>query len=241
VTDALGQVKTYSYARDDPNNVTATTFTYDTYARVRTFTDSEGWTVTYDYDAADRVTKVTYPDGTAETYSYDKLDLAAYQDRQYRVWTYSHDANRRLTAVVDPSGQQTQFAYDNDGRLASLTDPRSNVTSWTYDVQGRLTGKQFARRRQRGDDVVPVVRAGHLPGAERLQLGDPQLLRRGRVRTRYSSADPLLRHRPDRLGAAGVRHHKQRAGLWLRSVRPSVAGYGAADRLRLWRHVLQRR
>jgi YD repeat-containing protein len=59
------------------------------------------------------------------------------------VWTYSHDANRRLTAVVDPSGQQTQLGYDNDGRLASLTDPRSNVTSWTYDVQGRLVGKQF--------------------------------------------------------------------------------------------------
>jgi YD repeat-containing protein len=51
----------------------------------------EGWTVTYDYDAADRVTKVTYPDGTAETYTYDKLDLASYQDRQYRVWTYSHE------------------------------------------------------------------------------------------------------------------------------------------------------
>ena len=49
---------------------TAANYTYDAYARVRTFTDSEGWTVTYDYDAADRVTKVTYPDGTVETYTY---------------------------------------------------------------------------------------------------------------------------------------------------------------------------
>ncbi len=162
MTDALGQVKSYSYAKDDlltaiaytnalhttpnvsfayapyfprlvsmadgtgtkqytyvpigANNVTAASFTYDAFARVRTFTDSEGWTVIYDYDAADRVTKVTYPDGTFETYSYDRLDLASYQDRQYRVWTYSHDANRRLTAVVDPGGQQTQLGYDIDPR-----------------------------------------------------------------------------------------------------------------------------
>jgi YD repeat-containing protein len=38
------------------NNVTAASFTYDAFARIRTFTDSEGWTATYDYDAADRVT-----------------------------------------------------------------------------------------------------------------------------------------------------------------------------------------
>jgi YD repeat-containing protein len=43
-------------------------FTYGAFARVRTFTDSEGWTVTYDYDAADRVTKVTYPD-----WDHDKM------------------------------------------------------------------------------------------------------------------------------------------------------------------------
>jgi RHS repeat-associated protein len=150
VVNALGQTTKYQYDAShnlstviNANNVTAASFTYDAFARVRTFTDSEGWTVTYDYDAADRVTKVTYPDGTFETYTYDKLDLAAYQDRQYRVWTYSHDANRRLTATTDPAGKQTLFGYDRDGRLTSLTDPKTNVTSWTYDVQGRLTGKQY--------------------------------------------------------------------------------------------------
>ena len=56
--------------------------TYDAFARVRTFTDSESWTVTYDYDAADRVTKATYPDGTTEISTYNRLDLASFQDRK---------------------------------------------------------------------------------------------------------------------------------------------------------------
>ena len=81
---------------------------------------------------------------TIETYTYDKLDLASYQDRQQRVWTYAHDANRRLTSVTDPIGAQTQFGYNNDGKFTGLTDACTNVTQWTYDVQGRLTGKQYA-------------------------------------------------------------------------------------------------
>jgi YD repeat-containing protein len=125
------------------NSATDTSYTYDSFARVRTYTDSESWTVTYDYDAADRVTKVTYPDGTSETYTYDRLDLIAYRDRQDRAWSYAYDANRRLTAVTDPAGQQTQYGYDRDGRTASLTDPKTNVTSWTYDVRGRLSDKQY--------------------------------------------------------------------------------------------------
>jgi YD repeat-containing protein len=101
-------------------------------------------TLTYDYDAADRVAKITYPDGTADVYTYDKLDLASYTDREGRRWTYTHDADRRLTATTDPLGHQTSFAYSPNGELTSLTDPNSNVTQFTYDVEGRLTQKTYA-------------------------------------------------------------------------------------------------
>lgn len=63
--------------------------------------------------------KATYPDGTSETYAYDKLDLASYQDRLGRIWAYAHDANRRLTAVSDPTGRQTLFAYNGVNELTS--------------------------------------------------------------------------------------------------------------------------
>jgi RHS repeat-associated protein len=151
VTNPLGQTTTYQYnasgdltAIVNANNATAASFTYDAFDRVRTLTDSEGWTETFNYDAANRVTKIAYPDGTARAYTYDKLDLASYRDRLGRVWTYTHDANQRLTKVVDPFSHQTLYGYNGIDELTSLTDPNSNVTSWTYDVEGRLTQKTYA-------------------------------------------------------------------------------------------------
>jgi RHS repeat-associated protein len=151
VTNPLGEKTTYNYnATGDlisivnADDVTAASFTYDAYDRIRTYTDSEGWTATYDYDAADRVTKITYPDGTSDTYVYDKLDLASFTDREGRVWSYVHDADRRLTSINDPMGEQTQFGYNPDGEMTSLTDPKGNVTQWAYDVEGRLTQKTYA-------------------------------------------------------------------------------------------------
>jgi RHS repeat-associated protein len=64
-------------------------------------------------------------------------------DRQDRTWSYAYDANRRLTSVTDPRGDQTQFGYNRRGQVTSLTDPRTNVTQWSYDVQGRLTTKTY--------------------------------------------------------------------------------------------------
>ena len=150
-TNPLGQTTTHHYnttgdltSITNANDETAATFTYDSFDRIRTFTDSEGWTATYDYDAADRVTRITYPDGTTDQYTYDKLDLASYRDRQDRLWTYVHDADRRLTSVTDPLGQETLYGYNPDGELTSLTDPRGNETQWAYDVEGRLTQKTYA-------------------------------------------------------------------------------------------------
>ena len=151
IIDPLDQKTSYHYdswgnltSITNANGVTAATYTYDSYARVRTYTDSEGWMVTYDYDAADRVTKVTYPDGTARRYTYDKLDMASMEDREGRVWRYVHDANRRLTHITNPQGQLTVRGYNGTGQLTSLTDPGGNVTTWTYDVQGRLLTKEYA-------------------------------------------------------------------------------------------------
>lgn len=151
VTNALGQTTQYQY--DSSNNLTtiinangatAASFTYDTFDRTATYTDSGGWTAAFAYDNADRITKITYPDGTSDNYTYDKLDLASYRDRLNRVWTYTHDADRRLTAITDPLGHQTLFGYNGIGQLTSLTDPNNNVTTWIYDVEARLITKKYA-------------------------------------------------------------------------------------------------
>jgi RHS repeat-associated protein len=151
VTNPLNQTTQYHYdssynllAIVDANDVTVASFTYDAFDRAATYTDSEGWTVTYSYDNADRITRVAYPDGTAEVYTYNNLDLASYQDRQSRIWIYTHDADRRLTVITDPAGKLTLFGYNGIGELTSLTDPNSNATQWSYDVEARLTSKKYA-------------------------------------------------------------------------------------------------
>src|SRR5262245_4240374 len=57
--------------------------------------------------------------------------------------TYTHDANRRLTAITDPLGQQTLFTYNPTGALTTLTDPKSNTTNWAYDIENRLILKRY--------------------------------------------------------------------------------------------------
>ena len=60
------------------------------------------------------------------------------------MWVYTHDADRRLTKIVDPSGNQTLLGYNGAGALTSLTDPNGNITTWNYDVEGRIISKQYA-------------------------------------------------------------------------------------------------
>ena len=55
-----------------PGSTTA--FTYDAVGRVKTTTDSEGYTVTNSYDNLNRLTQQTFPDGTSR--------LTAYADMQ---------------------------------------------------------------------------------------------------------------------------------------------------------------
>lgn len=150
-TNALHQTTKYFYNSTgdltsivNANGATAASYTYDAFDRVATYTDSEGWTVSYNYDAADRVTKITYPDGTSDNYTYNRLDLASSQDRLGRTWSYTYDADRRMTVATDPVGHQTLYAYNPDGELTSQTDPNGNVTQWAYDVEGRLISKTYA-------------------------------------------------------------------------------------------------
>jgi RHS repeat-associated protein len=128
----------------NPNGKSQASYTYDSFDRIATATDSEGYTLTYAYDAADRLTRITHPDGTALTYTYTNLDLASMTDRQGRTTKYAYDADRRLIGVTDPLGNVSRYTYWENGQLKSLTDPKGNVTSWTVDVEGRPTVKQYA-------------------------------------------------------------------------------------------------
>jgi YD repeat-containing protein len=150
MTNALNQVETLAYNTNGYlTNITAalpgstTSFTYDGYGRVRTVTDSEGYTVTTSYDVADRPTNVIYPDGTYEQITYNHLDPVLSKDRLGHWTSKMYDPLRRLTDVYDNLGRHTQFSWCGCGSLESITDPLGHVTSWLRDVEGRVTSKDY--------------------------------------------------------------------------------------------------
>ncbi len=119
------------------------TFTYDTYGRVQTTTDSEGYTLTYAYDSLDRLRTVTYPDGSIEQLEYADHSLVATKDRQGR-WT-RHMYNPLMQRVVtqDPALRTTQFDWCRCGELKRFVDGNGSITEWERDIGARVTKKIY--------------------------------------------------------------------------------------------------
>lgn len=118
--------------------VTLRSLTYDTFKRVRTATDEQGYVCTYDYDAMDRVRLVTHPDATKEQYEYEILDLTASKNRKGEWNRTKYTALRQPAYTIDPQGRVTSYEYCLCGKIKKLTDARGNVTRWVRDNMGRL-------------------------------------------------------------------------------------------------------
>jgi RHS repeat-associated protein len=161
--NAKNETTTYAYGGTVPagclasitsppfNNVSAVTaFTYDSFNRVRTITDSDNYTVTTDYDNLDRKVKITYPDTTYEQFQYTDnmtgamtLDLTGSRDRR-GLWTYRHyNANEQMDSITDPANRTTQYGYCTCGALTSITDPKNQTTTFYRDIQSRVYQKVF--------------------------------------------------------------------------------------------------
>jgi RHS repeat-associated protein len=161
--NAKNETTTYAYGGTVPsgclasvisppfNNVSAvTSFTYDSFNRVRMVTDSDNYTVTTDYDNLDRKIKVTYPDTTYEQFQYTDnvtgamtLDLTGSRDRR-GLWTYRHyNANQQMDSITDPANRTTQYGWCTCGALTNITDPKNQTTIFNRDVQSRVYQKVF--------------------------------------------------------------------------------------------------
>jgi RHS repeat-associated protein len=151
VVSGTTQTTTWNY--DSSNHLTSlvgpitsgsNSYTYDSLNRLSTATDPDGRTLTYGYDLLNRPVSITYPDSTENEVIYNRRDVEWKKDRINR-WTHLlHDQLGRLTYVIDPAGNTTQYQYCACGALTAIVDPKNNTTSFTLDAQSRLTQKTFA-------------------------------------------------------------------------------------------------
>jgi RHS repeat-associated protein len=151
ITNAKSEVTTFTYETNTASaafgrvlSITGAvpggnrSFTYDGDGRVRTSTDSEGYTLTYDYDNLDRVRTITYPDSSFEQFEYEDHSLVASRDRAGR-WT-RHMYNQLMQRVVtqDPALRTTQFQWCRCGELRRFVDGNGNMTEWERDERSRV-------------------------------------------------------------------------------------------------------
>ncbi len=122
-----------------PATGATTSYTYDSYGRTRTVTDSDNYTVTFDYDALDRQTRVTYPDATFEETIYERLDPVRTRDRLGRWIHRVYDSVQRVIATTDPLGRTVTRQWCGCGSLEAVIDANGNRTEWERDIQGRVT------------------------------------------------------------------------------------------------------
>jgi RHS repeat-associated protein len=152
-TDPLNEVMAFNYDSNGyltniighlQNTNDITSFTYDTFGRVQTVTDTEGYTLSYAYDAMDRITNIAYPDGTSQQFVYSNLDRVASADRLGRWTTNAYNADRQLTSTRDPLGRIVQYEWCHCGAMTGLIDSMGRKTSWEYDLQSRPVAKTYA-------------------------------------------------------------------------------------------------
>ena len=181
--DRLLQHRTYAYRADghltEIRELTAGTRRFDLDGKGRvTRVNAHGWTESYAYDATGNLVLAAAPahetpgdrdfEGTLirhagrTTYEHDAQGRLVRKTRRLldgrqRTWTYSWNAEDRLTQAVTPDGDSWQYAYDplgrriskcrmtedgsvadrtdftwDDTRLAEQTGPDGEVITWEY-------------------------------------------------------------------------------------------------------------
>jgi RHS repeat-associated protein len=151
ITDALGQVKTFTYGHDDrvtgityTNTVNPTpnvTFTYDTYfPRLTAMTDGSGTTNYGYYPAAGlgglrlQTEATPFTNGTI-AYAYDALSRLASRTVDTSIETFAYDKISRLITHGTTLGM---FNLGYLGQTSQLTSQQISTgtvgTTWTYDT-----------------------------------------------------------------------------------------------------------
>ncbi|WP_279595378.1 RHS repeat-associated core domain-containing protein, partial [Streptomyces sp. NEAU-YJ-81] len=144
---ALLQHRAYAYRPDDHlteiRELTSGTrrFDLDPVGRV-TSVHAHGWTETYAYDAAGNLTHATAPDHEA---SGDREFTGTVIHRAGRT-KYEHDAQGRLTRrtrkLLNGQTRTWTYTWNAEDRLTDATTPDGERWHYMYDPLGRRTAKQ---------------------------------------------------------------------------------------------------
>lgn len=166
IYDNVGRIKQKSWGYDGEDAISHG-YTYDKNGNLSTFVDGEGterdgeaetlYTWGFDYDQFDRRVEELSPPSkaSAESGPQPARELTGFEyfpngtlaqrvlprifEGNHLTYGYGYDAADRLTAEVNPSGDDFAYGYDAAGNLTSQVSPVGNETEISYDAMGRQT------------------------------------------------------------------------------------------------------
>ncbi|HSV72424.1 MAG TPA: DUF6531 domain-containing protein [Chthonomonadales bacterium] len=129
-TVAIGAVQ-------DPTGA-ATQHGLDSDGRLTALRDANGLQTCFVYDAAHNLTAKWLPSGADWHYTCDARGNRLTETDPLGMTVLMSYANDRLTSLLDPLGNLTQYAYDAAGNLTLTTDPLGNATHNAYYPDGSV-------------------------------------------------------------------------------------------------------
>ncbi|MCB9497726.1 MAG: putative Ig domain-containing protein, partial [Fibrobacteria bacterium] len=181
-TDPAGNITRFRYNAShyltdivDPRGVNALRVEYDSAGRVVRQITAKGDTLTSEHDLQANVETMVSPKGTRTSFTYDDQGNVTSKTVDGHTWTYTLDANGKVTRTDNPDGTFTASVFDAMGneiesvdalghrstraflagtdKLLLETDPLGRTSRYEYDARGNLL-------RSIGPDGVVLVRQG---------------------------------------------------------------------------------
>ena len=101
-----------------------TSYTYDTFGKIKKITDALNATTEYSYDAFDNLTKILFNSSISVSYSYD--------------------SQNKLKEATLPNGTKYTFGYDACNNLNSVSMNDTLIVAFTYDLKtGLITNQRY--------------------------------------------------------------------------------------------------
>ncbi|HEV7859654.1 MAG TPA: DUF4123 domain-containing protein [Pyrinomonadaceae bacterium] len=200
--DPLGQLQ-----RMTSQSGNEVALTYDASGRIRLLRGSDGVEAAFVYDDAGRLTKARSADSTVN-YKYDDEGRVVEEEQDgerilYRydesgtlthltyptgeIISYEHDADMRLSGLIDWRGRRYEIAYADDDRGWTFTSPDKLVTTVSQSPVGLTTSISIRRAT---DSSVVFHSEVEYDGEDRIsQMRDSRF---GRRHYEYDSEGQLL-------------------------------------------------
>ncbi|MFB6699013.1 putative T7SS-secreted protein [Streptomyces rubiginosohelvolus] len=224
--DPLGAVTEFAWTADGelarrtgPGGVVES-WTYDGEGNRLTHADPVGGTSRFEYTHFDLLSARTGPDGARHEFAHDAdLRLTEVVNPQGLTWSYTYDPAGRLTAETDFDGRTVTYGVDPAGQVTSRTNVLGDTIGYEHDLLGRVIRKNVA-----GEITTYAYdRAGRMiqataPQSELIHQYD----RAGRVKTEMVDGQ-VMAYAYDALG--------RRSRRVTPTGRITTYGYDDADRL----------